>query len=462
MTTSESAKTAKCSQLWEHSSATFELKRSEERGRLSKTPAPRLAAFYWPDGRSCWQVNAYLIWLCARRRTSSTANTYGVDLSLLIRFIAEVGVSLETMDDDLLVKFANWMLKSGRKGTRVNQVLHRALKFLEWYQYRYGAHRKLVGFDGDGAQITVELSKNRRGRHYSHAYAHPAMTNPSVPRTVVPMPMAHIEALQNALPSAIRRSFTRARNGAMLSLFIEGGLRRTELGSLTTERLKAALSDGTGLKVRNAKRVDASERIVPIDISALSDLEGFLKHQREVRMQKNREKNPSFRDPGWLFCKENGEKLSDASITKIFSILRKSAGITSRAHPHMLRHRWITLQLVRMLKELQQLGAISADLLVTLLSRLALLAGHKDPDSLWNYVDFAAEEMMLMAKDGNRNLTRDLFDKVLALLNELENGNAILQQGEEMAKLVRDLRAQLAAIASQPDRPPMALTTKLQ
>lgn len=81
---------------------------------------------------------------------------------------------------------------------------------------------------------------------------------------------------------------------------------------------------------------------------------------------------------------------------------------------------------------------------------------------MWNYVDFAAEEMMLMARDGNRNLTRDLFDKVLALLNELENGNAILQQGEEMAKLVRDLRAQLAAIAAQPDRPPMALTTKLQ
>jgi hypothetical protein len=86
--------------------------------------------------------------------------------------------------------------------------------------------------------------------------------------------------------------------------------------------------------------------------------------------------------------------MAAATVSQIFVDLRQMAGISERATAHMLRHRWITLQLIFRLKRLQRRGIIAAEALVTILSRLASISGHGSVDSLWTYVDFAYEELL--------------------------------------------------------------------
>jgi site-specific recombinase XerD len=452
-------------QLWEKASEHFELRRAEGEGRLAALSAPRMCALYWPDGRPCWQVNAYLIWMRARLRKVSTVNTYGSDLSPLIRFLAQTKSTMDSVDDQMLIQFGNWLQGSGRKGSRVNQIIGRALKFLEWYQGRSASGRKLIGLGGDGAQITVELTARRHGRSVTYGYAHPAMTSPSVPRTVVPMPMVHSEGLLGAIHRTARRSFIRARNGALFTLLRESGVRRTEVTSITKRALEEAVASNGRLNVRNAKRTDGSSRVIPIDMTALETVMAYVTHQRAILMERNRKKNPSFTDPGWLFCKEDGQKISDEFVTKLFSLLRKAAGISARAHPHMLRHRWITLQLVRMIEQLQNMGggAIAADLIVTLLSRLAILAGQKSKDSLWTYVDFASEELMrILREKQGRFISSEVLAKLGNLLEQLAGFRGDAPQRDDVAELLKDLRGQLAMALAQPSPLNSDLTAKLR
>jgi site-specific recombinase XerD len=452
-------------QLWEHTSEHFELRRAAGEGKLAALPSPRMSAHYWPDGRPCWQVNAYLIWLRTMLRKVSTVNTYGADLSPLIRFLADRKATMDDIDDEALIEFGNWLLDSGRKGSRVNQLIGRTLKFLDWYQGRCASGKKLVGLAGQGAQITVEMSARRNGRSVSYGYVHPAMTSSSVPRTVVPMPKVYSEKLLGAIPRAARRSFIRVRNGALFTLLQESGVRRTEAASITTAALEEAVASNGRLKVRNAKRTDGSSRIVPVDMIALEIVLAYANHQRAILMGKNKKRKLHFKDPGWLFCKENGQRFTDGYVTKLFSLLRKAAGISARAHPHMLRHRWITLQLVRLIEEVQNMGGgvVAADLIVTLLSRLALLAGQKSRDSLWAYVDFASEELIrvLREKQG-RFVPTGVLAGLANLLEQLSGTRADAPRHDDVLTLVNELRAQLTSIVNQASALDLDITTKLR
>jgi len=108
-------------------------------------------------------------------------------------------------------------------------------------------------------------------------------------------------------------------------------------------------------------------------------------------MKRLRKKKSAGSD--WLFCSRSGEQLKPSSITQLFGLLRTVGSIDEPATPHMLRHRWITLQLIAKIREIELGTSVSAELLSTLLSRLASLTGHKEIDSLWTYVDWSFEEI---------------------------------------------------------------------
>jgi site-specific recombinase XerD len=276
------------------------------------------------------------------------------------------------------------------------------------------------------------------------------------------MAMSDILRLQDALPKLASRSFTRTRNGSILTLLMESGVRRSELKSITLDGLRSALTTGL-LEVRNSKRDDRSRRQIPVDRDALEAVQRYVVHQRAMQMGRNRQKQPAFKDPGWLLCKSDGSQISDTSVTKLFSLLRRMAGITSRAHPNMLRHRWITLQLVRMLEEMQELGGIAADLLVTLLTRLASISGHSSNDSLWTYVHFASEEMQRISREGQpRVVSRSEWARLCSLLDELVQLHAGTPISEEMIDVASAIKVAMNETASRRSKPILGLTARLR
>jgi len=197
----------------------------------------------------------------------------------------------------------------------------------------------------------------------------------------------------------------------------------------------------------------------------LEAVHAYATHQRAVLIDRIRKRNPAFKDPGWLFCKEDGRRISDEYVTKLFSLLRKAAGIEARAHPHMLRHRWITLQLVRLIEEVQSMGggAIAADLMVTLLSRLALLAGQKSRDSLWTYVDFASEELMLvLGEKRGRFVSGEVLLRLATLLEQLSGSPLESPTRQNVAQLLKELRVQLERTLAPITALNLDLATKLR
>jgi integrase len=331
------------------------------------------------------------------------------------------------------------------------------LHFLFWYQRRNPAPYRLIGLEGENARVTVTSVERRAGKYGRRGYGHPAFTNPSVPRTVHPMAFGQLTQLQSALKETSKRPFIKARNGAIIKMLAESGIRRTELTHLTLHSYQDALKDVAGrLDVLNAKRTDGSRRQVPVDVDALSSMKTYVNVHRALRIKELKKNKPFFVDEGWLFCKENGAQLSEGSITHLFSLLKRAANIKGRVHPHMLRHRWITLQLIRLLEEIKMLGSkLAADLVVTVLKRLASLSGHGSQDALWSYIDFAAEEMLLAASNKEtREVNVEVLRRLGGLAEEFEKSCAQVDATsnlKESLKAVRALRVELAKILVESD-----------
>ena len=448
--------------LWVRASQSFQLRRSEGSGSNSFLASGRMAAVFWPDGRPCWQINAYLISLRHRRRQVSTVNTYAADLSIFVRFLNENMYVVDDVNDDRLIDFANSLLDDKVRGSRVNQVVNRVLRFLDWYQHRCASGQRLIGLNGDGARITVQISSTRRGPYQSLGFEHPAMSNRSIPRVVFPMPKVYIEKLQAAIPNQKNRSFCRARNSQIITLLMESGVRRKELTGLTVDSLNRALENGGQLLVHTAKRTDGSNRFVPIDLDTLRIIKKFVAIQREIRMNRIKKARPLFRDPGWLFCKESGSRLSDGAVTRLFSVLRRAAGITARAHPHMMRHRWITLRLASLIRSMRSIPGMPQDLLVTVLTRLMFETGHSSIAALMKYVDFASEELLSAQAGEGRIVPQSTLKVLTSLLKQIEELPSLVSQAEELPELLKEVRRHLVDALAVPAPQQRHITSKLR
>lgn len=378
-------------QLWTSAPLDFTLAVHGLKCVVGQWPAPRLRLLFWPSGRVCWQVNLYLIALRKRGLATTTVNTYASELSRLLRFIELYELELEGLCDDHLVAFSQWLQSSGKKASanHSNRLILRTIEFLSWLQHRLPVPT-LVGGDGDGAQITVSIRSGRRHRK-SVRYCHPALVPPNVRRVVRPMTVAVLERLMNASMLSARSEFVTSRNLTMLKLLSDSGIRREELVWIRISDVAHALNNDGRLRIRTSKRSGNPIREVPVPIETLKSVNTFVEVHRRLQVRRLG-KRALFQDEGWLFCTRTGNRMAAASVSQLFSDFRKLAGIEGRASAHMLRHRWITLQLVHRLRAVTSDQPFGVEVLTTLLTRLASVTGHSGIDSLWTYVDWAFDE----------------------------------------------------------------------
>jgi site-specific recombinase XerD len=356
---------------------------------------PRMRALFWPNGRVCWEVNSYLISLRKRRRTISTVNTYCSELSIFVRFLGLRRISFASVTDDTMVAFSEYLQEGDvRNGSHINRLLSRAIKFLDWLQWRLPGDR-LVGLDGESAAITIErVLVRRRANSFAQAgFRHHSFVAASVAKVVRPMSPPLIRRLFNAISQSRNRSFIRARNMAMLKLLEGSGIRREELVYATIEGIRGAEVNRNLLTVRTSKREGNPFRSVPVPPVTLRALVQYLDIQRAVLTDKLKKDGKT--DAGWAFCTQTGEQMAAATVTQMFAKWRKIAGVKEPAAAHMLRHRWITLQLAQLVRAIGPNTPLSKELLITCLTKLSSKSGHANIAGMLHYVDFAYEELGL-------------------------------------------------------------------
>ena len=428
-------------QLWRAASADHTLVVHGGAGPGRYMPAGGLRALFWPDGRVCWQANLYLNSLRRKGLAISTVNTYCVELSHYARFLSESHVTIEGATDDTLQQFSAWLGREKRRRSTVrhrNRVILTVLRFLEWLQELIPLPAPLVGTAGEGAQITVTTSETATQRTRQRRLHHPALGPANVKSVVRPISVPAMDRLMTASAKSAASRFACARNMALLKVLADCGLRRQEAAWVTVAAIEAAAETGR-LQVRTAKRRGNPMREVPIPrVSALALLR-YVKVDRALQIAKLEQREPGFRDQGWVFCTLQGGRMADASITQLLVRIRMIAGVSERATAHMFRHRWITLQVIERLRALNAHGRVGVELMSTLLSRIASLTGHASVSSLWTYVDWACEEAGTWA-----------------------SVDAAADLGAEVRALKQDLRAAIGGVLKRSESETMDLLTSME
>ncbi len=406
--------------LWRTSSKEFYLPGYDKFRRSERWAAPEMRVMYWPDGCICWQLNVYFLHLRRSNSAISTINTYASELSLFVRFLFESKVVIEDVCDDVLVSFSDWLVNRKKSsGNHINRILLRVISFLEWYQTLL-VGRRLVGSLGQGAQVTISLRslKSKQGVVRVRTQHH-AMVPANIPRTVRPISSNIVSALLDSCEWAAKTNFRRSRDRCMLVLLADTGIRREELTWIRVSDVVGASADRK-LPVRTSKRKGNPYRLIPISDETFRMLLEYIDVTRSIQVRRLNRRKIGFKDQGWLFCTREGFKMAPSTVSQLFCDLRAEAGLTERISAHMLRHRYITLQVMARLRSLSRRGSIGVEALTTVLSKIASLSGHSSLDSMWRYVDWAYEELEAEYKD-SANVADEALSVIEALMGEAKS-----------------------------------------
>ncbi|HEH9487715.1 site-specific integrase [Pseudomonas aeruginosa] len=359
---------------------------------------------------------------------------------MFVRFLFESEVVIEEVCDDALVSFSDWLIKRKKSsGNHINRILLRVISFLEWYQ-TFLVGKRLVGSLGQGAQVTISLRslKSKQGVVRVRIQHH-AMVPASVPRTVRPISSNTVSALLDSCEWTAKTNFRRSRDRCMLVLLADTGIRREELTWIRVSDIVGASADRK-LPVRTSKRKGNPYRLIPISDETFRMLLEYVDVTRSIQVRRLNRRKIGFKDQGWLFCTREGFKMAPSTVSQLFSDLRAEAGLTDRISAHMLRHRYITLQVMARLRSLSSRGSIGVEALTTVLSKVASLSGHSSLDSMWRYVDWAYEELEAEYKD-SANVAAEAMSVIETLMGEAKSSeNRVLA---ESLLIVREALSQL-------------------
>lgn len=380
-------------------------------------------ALVWSDQSPNWRANVYLGSLLRKGKQASSVRTYASDLSVAMRFLEETRLDIDQVCDESLVDLRSYLVKRSKcDSNHINRIIHRFLLFLVWYQSFWSLKVPLVGGEGSGAPIHYE-EEQPSGRQ-----SHPAFLPSVAPSIVRPMSRDALKQLRNAVPKVFKRRFARARAHALLTLLGDSGCRRQEAVWVTVKDIEDALRDPRSLlKLRTAKRQGHPIREVPVPRVTLLAVSQYISVERRLVQRRTRKRSDA------LFITESGSRISPETVTQMFAKLRRKSGLSSKACAHMLRHRWITLQLIERIKEYKGMG-LSHEIIVTVLTRLASLSGHSSFDGMWGYVDFAFDELTggRVETSVPRRLQLEAIERILATVQSERSSSRSMTKQQQL------------------------------
>jgi site-specific recombinase XerD len=141
-------------------------------------------------------------------------------------------------------------------------------------------------------------------------------------------PILTPDEVRAILGTCTGKALVNRRDAAIIYLFVEGGLRLSELANLTVEdvdvRERLVFVEGKG-----SNRSGPRRRAVPLGVKAAQALDRYLRERR---------KHP-YAETAPLWLGDRGRPLLSAEgIDKMLQ--RRAAKVGLRVHPHQFRHTW--------------------------------------------------------------------------------------------------------------------------
>src|SRR6266566_555487 len=259
------------------------------------------------DAAGLQLCNDYLGYLADRRYSPASVRSYAFDLLHFARWLAGLGLALQDVDTDALLRY----LAACRA------------------ERRPGQHGNVISLASGRAAGFAPATINRRLAAISGLFSFRSMRDPAAAN---PMPRSRLRVreprrlprgLDRAETAALLGSFRTGRDRAMAGLMLLSGLRSAEVLGLRV----ADVDIGRGW-VRVTGKGD-KERRVPLDPDVAGLIQSYLLAERPETASKG------------LFVvakgAHRGQPLTAAGLRRVFRYHREITGVAA-GHPHALRH----------------------------------------------------------------------------------------------------------------------------
>lgn len=374
-------------------------------------------------------INMYL---SSHLNTSASENTLkrvSFCLKLLVDYCEKNNLKLKDfLEDDLINLSKQLQTEKDNKGsirnnTTVNNIIYQIIRFFDFFGKMFLNDENYVKNVLNVEEKAVSTKGQIKG-----VKKHKAMVLNSEKNTRNPISLQDIDIIYQNINKLYISRFSQERTKVLLKLLEHTGARLGELSLLKINDITNAIQNEKGLlQLTTLKRRKESYRFVPISKEILNQINTFIKIYRGKVIRKTIKNN----DKGFLFINEHtGEKINSNSLSNDFGRLRKSLNIDSQLCAHMFRHRFITNIFINLIKQydLENKNSFRSALLDinTLKAHIRQLTGHKDVNSLDNYLHLAKSELANMPKILKKlDEQRDSESKEVQeryLFNELKSG----------------------------------------
>lgn len=444
-------------QLFLHAPAGTTVFRVYEKGRVYTYDVSGVPLPTWPDGRWCIELAAYMHSLAVQRLSvldrGGTLGTYASELSHLVRYCYANRVDFHRLTDAQFQMFVRSLGADKRpdgEQVRNNRTIikigRHTLSFLDYV----GRRRGIADFlSPDGPHIQAvrkkffrKIEKDKTASvEYWH---HPCFPAASPINRRLPVPETSINLLREAAAKVSASPAQKRRRLTLLRVLEATGARRIEVANLkVADVLAAKAMERPFLKLLTVKQKgDAKIRFIPVSHSELDYIIEYIELYRAPIVERFK----GDADDGFVFVSHRtGQCITPNTVTQEIHKLRKAAGIEGKAHPHLFRHRFLTVRMYRLIRAYDVKDARHFLELFLTVEKFKIdvmeQAGLKSGETFARYVDWAFALAPLLDKEPTLSIDLGRIAREgRAVVVELEAERDSLSPAEYTRRVERELK----------------------
>lgn len=413
----------------------------DPKGRLLLRNAPNIPFISYPDGTPCLFGNLFMLYEYDQNYSladdGGSLKEFAYQISLLIQYTYNNRISLLSMTESRLEGFLRWIRARKHRGRspgtkRINTILSKTLDFLYYIGVQSG-YPEYVSLQGSIKAEKVVKSSIRRASGtivQIYGWKHRIfLISDGKSRTGVPIGMDTLEELRQQVDK-ISSDFIRRRTEVLFNLLEHIGGRRAEVGNVLVSSIIAALKTEDSnpfITIDSRKGVRGATREVPVARHVLEDALEFIKTERRSLLSRiSKRKNTTIEEDKLFISARTGRPIKVQHATATFHKLKTEAKINGKAHPHQMRHLFLSrlfYERVTAATRSRSSPLFSLDsILEKTVAEIRQLSGHVSDTGLNAYVKSVKEkvlsEILNSTEQGHPGNT-EIADAVKALMDEL-------------------------------------------
>lgn len=409
----------------------------------------------FPNGFPCFLANSYILNLIDCNRSHYTVKQKANNLSHLIKYCFERNIDFYNIDEnDLLILSNNLVKELNETGLRkrtsntIIDIIKTSLDFL-FYVGEINDDPNFI-FNQVGAErkeYNISLTA-QEGYIKKLGWTHKAIPLSEPKKKRFPISQENIDKLYESIINIKSSKYLQQRRIQMLKILEVTGARAGEIAKLKVEDVFDAIEKNDNLiKMRTLKKKNSNAiRYVPITDTDLYSLSKFIKIYRAKIIKNTVGK---LNDKGFVFINEKtGDTIIPATISNELTTLKNNINIDDKVSAHMFRHRFITKQFVKLIKQYnyENIDSFKNALLDvnSLKQQIQQITGHTRISSLDVYIDLAFKEITNFNEVQNKVTIANIYESydknINLLIKDLESGTITTKEYIERQKELEKLK----------------------